>query len=248
MPLGWYELPRRMDDAHIYRVAHPLAEAVIASAKGRELPPAEITFTLEGKVSALEQYVGSGGALAVDLLRVASLGQIEEHLILAAVADNGDVIDGNLVQRLLGFPAHARPIPTPGDTAVVDRVSSQRQSGILQDVGTRNLRYFEEETDKLDSWADDLKNGLEREIKEIDREIMEARKQAKAALTLEQKLTGQRTVKALESKRSSKRRSLFEAQDEIDARRDALIADIEDKLKRQTETQRLFAARWRFEI
>lgn len=135
----------------------------------------------------------------------------------------------------------------PGDTSAVDRVSAQRQADILQDVGTRNLRYFEEESDKLDSWADDLKNGLEREIKEIDREIREARKQAKAALTLEQKLAGQRTVKALESRRSSKQRSLFEAQDEIDARRDALIADIENKLKRQTEIQRLFAVRWRLE-
>lgn len=244
VPLGWYELPRRTDNAHIYRAAHPLAEAVIASAKGRDLPPAELAFTLEGKVSALEPYVGSGGVLGVDLLSVSSLGQVEEHLILSAVADNGDVIESGLVQRLLRFSAQAGP-PTPGDTSAVDRVSAERQANILQDVGTRNLRYFEEETDKLDSWADDLKNGLEREIKEIDREIREARKQAKAALTLEQKLAGQRTVKALESKRANKRRSLFEAQDEIDARRDALIADIEDKLKRQTETQRLFTVRWR---
>jgi len=49
-----------------------------------------------------------------------------------------------------------------------------------------------------------LKNGL-------DREICEERKQAKAAMSLAVKLAGQRALKALESKRSSKRKSLFEA-------------------------------------
>jgi hypothetical protein len=40
-------------------------------------------------------------------------------------------------------------------------------------------------SDKLDGWADDLKVGLERDIKEIDRQIKEARRAATAALTLE---------------------------------------------------------------
>ena len=34
------------------------------------------------------------------------------------------------------------------------------------------------EAEKLDGWADDLKVGLEREIKEIDRQIKEARRAA----------------------------------------------------------------------
>lgn len=37
-------------------------------------------------------------------------------------------------------------------------------------------------------------------------------------------------VKALESQRNRKRRSLFDAQDEVDRRREELIADIEGKL------------------
>ena len=245
IPPGWYELPRRRDDAHVYRASHPLAEAVIDRARSRETPFAEITFTPSGKVSALDPYAGSGGLLAVDLLRVSSLGQMEEHLLLSAVADNGDVVGEDHARRLLRFPAVARPALHIGDASAVDEVAARRRAEILEDVGTRNLAFFEEETDKLDGWAEDLKNGLEREIKEIDREIREARRQAKAALTLEAKLAGQKAVKALESRRSSKRKSLFEAQDEIDARRDRLISDIEGKLARETVVQRLFLIRWR---
>lgn len=44
VPLGLYELPRRSGGAHLYRLNHPLAEALLAKAKGRDLPPAEIRF------------------------------------------------------------------------------------------------------------------------------------------------------------------------------------------------------------
>ena len=51
-----------------------------------------------------------------------------------------------------------------------------------------NAVFFEEEAAKLDSWADDLKVALEREIKEMDRQI-----------------------RALEAQRNNKRRALFDA-------------------------------------
>ena len=57
-------------------------------------------------------------------------------------------------------------------------------------ISERNARFFEAEADKLDGWADDLKVGLEREIKELDRQIKEARRAATTALTLEEKLAG----------------------------------------------------------
>jgi hypothetical protein len=52
-----------------------------------------------------------------------------------------------------------------------------------------------------------------------------------AALTLEDKLAGQKQVKALEAQRNTKRRALFDAQDDIDAQRERLIAEMEGKLQ-----------------
>ena len=112
-----------------------------------------------------------------------------------------------------------------------DRVHTGReptaQDGSAEAISERNARFFEAEADKLDGWADDLKVGLEREIKEIDRQIKEARRAATTALTLEEKLAGQKEVKALEATRDQKRRSLFDAQDQIDEQRTDLIAQIE---------------------
>jgi len=90
-----------------------------------------------------------------------------------------------------------------------------------------------------------LKVGLEREIKELDRQIKEARRTATAALTLEDKLAGQKQVKALEQQRNAKRRALFDAQDEIDRQRERLILEIQGKLQQRTSLSELFKVRWK---
>ncbi|MBU2099431.1 MAG: DEAD/DEAH box helicase, partial [Gammaproteobacteria bacterium] len=103
------------------------------------------------------------------------------------------------------------------------------------------------EAEKLDGWADDLKVGLERDIKELDRQIKEARRAATIALTLEEKLTGQKQVRTLETLRNQKRKSLFDAQDQVDRQRDELIAQIEGKLAQSSKSQLVFTIRWQLQ-
>jgi adenine-specific DNA-methyltransferase len=67
---------------------------------------------------------------------------------------------------------------------------------------------------------------------------------AATALTLEEKLAGQKEIKVLETQRTQKRRSLFEAQDEVDRQREVLIATIERKLDQNITAEKLFAMRW----
>jgi ERCC4-related helicase len=113
--LGLYELPRRREDAHIYRLNHDLAAAVIDAAKSRELPLAEVTFTRKGNVSALDPYLGSGGALTADLLTVLSMDRAEQYLLLTGVADNGDILHQEHLERMLAFPATAQPLASLGE-------------------------------------------------------------------------------------------------------------------------------------
>ncbi len=87
--------------------------------------------------------------------------------------------------------------------------------------------------------------GLEREIREFDRQIKEARRAASASLSLEEKLAGQKQIKTLEATRNQKRRSLFDTQDEVDRRRDELISTIEGKLIQKLSDQLLFEIQWR---
>ncbi len=250
MESGRYELPRRSEDAHVYRLTHPLAEAVVARAKSRELSSATVRFSLSehvGRISALEPVKGHGGDLAVSLLTIDALDEREEHLILAATCDGDGTLDEDAVRRLIELPAHLDGQLAAGPSGQIDAITERRRLAITQDAANRNLAFFAAESDKLDAWADDLKAGFEREIKEIDREIREVRKGAKLALTLEEKLAAQREIKALEARRNQKRRTLFDAHDRVDAQREDLIAAIEGKLAQSESMRRLFTVRWRLE-
>ena len=65
-----------------------------------------------------------------------------------------------------------------------------------------------------------------------------------AAVTLEEKLAGQKRIKALEAQRNDKRRTLFDTQDQVDKQREELIATIEGKLQQKTERHELLSVRW----
>jgi adenine-specific DNA-methyltransferase len=249
IPLGLYELPRRSGEAHTYRLNHPLAEAVISRAKDRALPPMEVCFRYsdhEGKVSTLEPFVGCRGWLFVEQFTVESLDQAEDHLIFAAATDDGSFIDEDTARRLLSLPgtsSNATMLPVDAPPTLQAHIQ-KRQNAIQYAISERNARFFDAEASKLEDWADDIKLGLEREIKDLDRQIKEARRASTMALTLEDKLVEQKKIKALESQRNEKRRSLFEAQDKVDLQRADLIANIEGKLTQKKGSQQLFAIRW----
>jgi ERCC4-related helicase len=247
IPTGLYELPRRSGLAHLYRLNHPLAEAVLNQAKSRELPAQEVRFDYsehDGIISILRPLIGKSGWLALWNYTVESLDQAEDHLIFGALTDDGSPLDEVSAARLFTLPGKVTgpclSVPPRG----IGEIIEQRQTVIRGTISERNARFFEAEADKLEGWADDLKLGLEREIKEMDRQIKEARRASTIALTLEEKLAVQKQIKGLETQRNEKRRSLFEAQDAVDRKREHLISSIEDQLKQQANACPLFMIRW----
>jgi predicted RNase H-like nuclease (RuvC/YqgF family) len=119
-----------------------------------------------------------------------------------------------------------------------------RRDRHAEQINRRNLAYFEQEVQKLDAWADDLKVGLEQEIKEMDRQISEVRRTASAAPTLDEKLHWQRQQRELEQRRTRLRRELFDRQDEVEAGRNRLIDELEAQLIQESRVDPLFTIQW----
>jgi hypothetical protein len=261
IPLGRYELPRRSGDAHLYRIHHPLAQWITQQAKTRLLEPAQLVFDYEGygsKVSTLEPYRGKAGWLTCKLLSVKALGHQEEHLLVAAATTDGHLLAEDDPQKLLRLPAQSRSLPSASGAGAEDGVQGvedvlpatlsadvqSRSTELLRGIHQRNLGYFDQEAQKLDAWADDLKLGLERDIKEIDREIKEVRRTAATSPTLNEKLSWQKRQRELEAKRSKLRRELFIRQDEVEAQRNDLISQLEVQLQQQVDARTLFTTEW----
>jgi len=247
--LGRYELPRRSGESHLYRLGHPLGEFVLEQAKSRTLPLARLVFDYAAyplRVSTLESLRGKQGMLAVELFTIDSLGGREQHLIVSAVTSDGHMLPEDDPEKLLRLPVREQYEISAvlDDNHAIRKDLTERKKRLAENINRRNLSYFEQEVQKLDAWADDLKVGLEQEIKEIDREIKEVRRTAAVSPTLEEKLHWQKQQRELEQKRNKLRKELFNRQDEVEERRNALISELEAQLKQQAEDRMLFIVEW----
>ena len=241
----WREAERRSET--FFRPDHPLAQQLIAEAFHRPLQPAAVTLNYGAhgrKISTVQPYVGLSGWLTVARLTIDSF-ECEEHLLIAGAVDEGDVVEEDTCRKLLSLPAtmqgHGTISRVPEALAAqCDTLAGSR----LRDLDFRNARHFDEQVAKLDHWAEDLKVGLEREIKNLDAEIRQARKESGQTPSLEGKLALQKKLRAFEQDRTKKRRELFEAQDSIDGKRDGLIAEIEGQMRQTHRIDALFTIRW----
>jgi superfamily II DNA/RNA helicase len=238
------------DDTNIFRVGHPLAQRIIKACKDEKLAPKELAFDLnssQGKITVLEQYKGKGGWLKVNCVTINSF-EAEDHLILVGVTDDGEELHQEVCEKF--FALFAKEVSSgivKKDPAVEERFLRKVQEAktdVLDDNMKRNAQFFDEEYDKLDKWAGDMRESLEMELKELDREIKVKKAEVKKLINLEQKIKEQRIIKDLEKRRNDKRITLFQAQDDIDKKKDALLTQIEDRLKQRIEETELFTIRW----
>jgi len=246
--LNWKKAEQLKD--HFLRKEHPFVEMIIQRALARNLPYAKMIFDYsnsEHKITFFEEMPSKSGWLIADKLTSEAF-EIQEHLLLTCVADDGTVIDEELAAKLFELPAKESM-----ELAIVElakELQDQRaniKEEMLARIRRNDLEYFREECAKLDAWADDLKQGLEREIKLIDREISQLRKDERTTATLEQTLEIRKQINVLEKKRREKIRDLYKEQDRIDEKREELQEKIERQLQCRSYAEELFVIRWTLE-
>ncbi|MFH1714587.1 MAG: helicase-related protein, partial [Elusimicrobiota bacterium] len=250
LPTGPYRIGRNIDTSkeHIYRLGHPIAQEIIRRVKNETLESAEIIFDYSNcgkQISIIKDIVGSSGFLFVYEMSVESL-ETENYIIFLGYKDSGESLSEDQCFRLFFVPGDIREKVI--DINIKEEWKNEletKKNKIYQKIEDRNSSFFDDEITKLDKWAEDLKKGLETEIKNLDKEINQLKRDAKKIPILNDKLEAQRYIKDLEKKRKEKRARLFEEQDIIEERKETLIGDIEKKLKQKISATELFRIKWR---
>ena len=236
------------DKSNIYRSGHPLARRLLQACAQQDLSHAQITFDHSGserQFTNLKAYIGQSGWMQVDLLTISSF-ETEDHLLITMMTNEGEIIDPEIAQHCFSLGGSVQRINDPDSDILLalDNLSLQTESTVLEASAKRDSLYFDNAIDKLELWADDMKVSLEKELKDLEDEIKLKKAEARRLNDLAAKVVAQRIVKDLEKERSEKRKRLFEAQDEIDIKKEKLITDIESRLQQKTERKNLFLIRW----
>lgn len=248
IPTGTYTLARQVENAHRYRIGHPLAQALIARAKSRALSGAVVELNYTGwpqKAAAIEPFVGKKGLLTMFHLAITGADE-QDHLILCSMTDTGKFLPDEAAKRLFDLPCKENLTTknTKVTKALKDEVE-QRKQKILSDIATRQALWFDDEIDKLNNWAEDKRRGLKAELKDFDDEITLLKKEARLALNLPEKLAGQKKIRDLDAKRNTAWKEYDEAAKVIEQQKDSLLDSVEERLKQTIEEKTIFTIEWR---
>ncbi len=243
---GAYALSKYPGAAHRYRIGHPLAQAVIAAASGRSLPEAEAEFHYSEWAQTavgVERLVGRSGFLLAKKLSVSG-ADAQDHVILAAVADDGEEVPEAVVRRLFELPCSIVGTDLPTGAGPAADVAERRTNEILADLSARQAAWFDEEMEKLNGWAEDKRHGLKAELKDYDDQIAELKRQARTAPTLPEKLAVQKKLRDVDKKRDEAWRAYDAAARDVERHKDGLLDQVEEQLRQETASEDLFALRW----
>ena len=247
---GRYSLlpEKAVEGIHHYRIGHVVAEHLIKTAMERNLQPMHLVFNYNPqvrKIALVENIQGKAGWLKLQLLRIDSL-EPEDHLVFSGVFDDGSPMDSETCAKLFEVQAMETgpAAPTPEVSGLLKTQAEQTAKTLLGVTGERNKTFFEDEIEKLETWAADLKDGLEAELGVMQKEITSLKREALQAVDLATKVELRKKAAAAEHRRNEKRKTLFEAQEEIEKQKDTLLANVESKLTMQQKQEELFTIRW----
>lgn len=245
---GPYRIGKNIEDAHIYRPAHPLAQKILNEVKNKKLPEAEIIFDYNNhraKISVLGSLKGKSGWMQISNLAVEAF-EAEDHIIVSAVQEDGTRVDPEVAKKmfLLSAQSSASTMTTSAKKELLKDVEKESTDQVVRQIAERNSQFFDNEMEKLDKWAEDIKESLELELKKLSKDIKILKTEARKVVQLDEKVKAQRQIKDMEKKRNGMRLNLFKLQDEADERKEKLIEEIEGRLKQRINVDEIFKIKW----
>lgn len=241
----------KQQGGELYRANHPLAQYVITEAKNIEVTPNDtliLDYSNSGKrITPLAELVGLEGYISVDLLSMETAETID-YWAVAMITKQGDVIEPELIEHIWSIPSSVELTDTIFPEKVVaqlEQIKNSQINEITEQTKKKALNLFDEQVDKLDTWAEDMKLGLEREIQDLNKTIRLMKSEARRADSIEARLAAQREIKASEALLKRKRADLFAEHDRIEEQKDQLTDNLEQLLSLRSEKQCLFTLRWK---
>lgn len=220
----------------------PLYEAWLEESLSMELLPATIRFhhqDSERNISFFNTHPGLKGELSIDKMTYDGLSH-EEHLVFTVIPEDDMEMDEEILNNMLCLPAEIvgdYPIESPELIQLRDkRLGVQRER-----IEEANKQFYLEECNKLDAYSDDLKEGLKRKRKELDKQIKEKEKicRESTSLPLDQIVAMKDEIFKLKDRKKKMQREIYQQEDEIDMQRDKLQEEIREKLNGTTEVNHI---------
>ena len=251
IPAGTYKMVNEgnnIENAHIYRLGHPLALEVFERAKQEKPHFAHVVFVYKPppKINALKSIIDKSGHLELRCLEIKSFGNVEEHLIISGVTDDGQSLEEESCGRIFSLCAFVKE--SSKEYGLHDNILNmqynEKKHELVKKIDARNAKFFEQQTEKLDFWVEDKKLSLKNKLEQIDRQIVQFKNQEKESGTTSEKLSFRKKINTLEKSRKKEWKRYDEETIKIQESKDELVSQTEQQMKMEIKEKVIFKIKW----
>lgn len=227
-----------------------LATDVVGKAKDRRFDAAsclrfEMSSYRGGRLTDVEPLRGKSGWARIGKLNIVTKAITREHLVVAAVTDEGATVHPETFERMFRVPAQNEPLKGAAPDEALQASEDARRKELLDEAEKQNSEWLDVESENLDHYAEDLERAFETEIKTAEAAIKEARKAMRGStLPMAEKLAEKKRINALEAQRDKLKREFFDRREKIRADVEAMLDEIQASLQLQPSLKTLFTVRW----
>ena len=240
------------NDSEFFRLQateHYLAWDLIRKAKDHDLSPSHIVFhygQLDGQYAALRDYIGqSGWLISFEIHATYNRGKTRKtRLVSLAMTENGERLSLDNAEHLMCIPAH---ISAPDHNIPEERFADWQDEELSEHIRQTEEQldiYLEQESEKLERWAQDRRKALMVTVDELDTQIKHLKKEARQLASTAEKIEAKKALRKLERQRDDALAEYHESKKQIEQEEDQLLDEVSEKLDLTCEVKPLFSIRW----
>lgn len=245
---GPYRIGKNIEDANIYRIGHPLAQKIIERVKNVESPFKKIVFDITKypkKIHTVEQLKGQIGFVKLSKLTI-DCYEKEEYLFFSGFDKDGCEIPSDVFCKMMSCGSDLADSTVGANDAagIISTIQKQQQEKLVELSLKRNNKFFHDEREKLELWAEDNIKIAEKAIKDTKEQIKTLQRQARTESNIEEQKNIQEKIQKLEKQLRRQRQEIFVVEDEIIAKRDGLIGNLMSQLNQKINCEDIFTIQW----
>jgi superfamily II DNA or RNA helicase len=245
---GPYRMGKAVDDVNNYRIGHPLAQRVLEMGEASSTPLASLAFdygSADAKISVLEPLRGESGWLSCAIAKVDAIAD-EERIIFGGQLDIGTPMDPEQARRLFDLPAAVGTVTEPkeGVKKALDGLLAAEGASMQRDMESETGRWYEQESTKLERWAEDRRSALKALLDESEEAYKRAKKAAREAGTMPERLRLETEARKLDLKKDDALKEFEVSSREVRDQKNKLLDELGDRVQQRLTSTLLFTIRW----
>ena len=245
---GPYRMGKAVDDVNNYRIGHPLAQRVLEMGEASSTPLASLAFdygSADAKISVLEPLRGESGWLSCAIAKVDAIAD-EERIIFGGQLDIGTPMDPEQARRLFDLPAAVGTVTEPkeGVKKALDGLLAAEGASMQRDMESETGRWYEQESTKLERWAEDRRSALKALLDESEEAYKRAKKAAREAGTMPERLRLETEARKLDQKKDEALKEFEVSSRDVRDQKNKLLDELSERVQQRLTSTPLFTIRW----